>query len=75
MPELEEDLAEELVTFFELEEEEGLRLELEPEIESLTPETFLEELELEEDLELDRELLELLELLLFSKPIRERSLL
>ncbi len=47
MPELEEDLAEELVTFFELEEEEGLLLELEPEIESLMPETFLEELELD----------------------------
>ena len=47
MPELEEDLAEELVTFFELEEEEGLLLDLEPEIDSLMPETFLEELELD----------------------------
>ena len=64
------------VTFLELEEEAGLllelELELEPEIDNLTPETFLEELE--EDLELlDLELPELLELLLFNKPIERRA--
>lgn len=71
MPEPEEAFEEVLVTFLVLELEEGLLPELEPEIESLTPETFLEELELDLELELeDFELdLELPELLLFNKPI------